>query len=89
MVESLMEHHEKLPGSKTFLCSRGHQTPADPRHHHLRSHPCDGNTDGDSPLQESEGETLAGQGDGQLQRAGDLATAAWEQQGIRILYIYL
>ena len=76
-------------GSEIFCCSRGHEAPADPRDHHLRGHPGDGNTDGDSPLQESEGETLAGQGDGQLQRAGDLATAAWEQQGIRILYIYL
>ena len=61
-----MEHPEKLPGSEIFFCCRGHQAPADPRHHHLRGHLGDGDTDGGPPLQESQGETLAGQGDGQL-----------------------
>ena len=45
---------------------RGHQAPVDPRDHHLRGHPGDGNTDGGSPLQACEGEALAGQSDGQL-----------------------
>ena len=64
------------------MCCRGHETPADPGDHHLRIHPGDGKSPGDSALQASPGETLAGQGDGQLQRPGDLAQSVQAgQQG--------
>ena len=53
---------------KYFSVYRGHQAPADPRDHHLRGHPGDGDPDGGSPLPEGETQAVQGQGAGALVR---------------------